>query len=221
MVVLPSHANRYVHFFSIALPTSLIHPRTGNTIVLGLGASKQPQGTPSGWLRALVSIASFILGGVGFSLLTRKWGACNRRTLCVSFAVQGLLIVIASCLIQTDAVQHQENIFQRPLWSLIPISLLAIQSAGTINSTRTLGYNEMPGVVLTSVYYDIASDPAFLIQRNVKRNRRVIGAVMLLLGAIAGGWLNRSKGGMALILWIAAFLKLTISVAWWFWSAAS
>ena len=163
------------------------------------------------------------MGGAAFSLLTRKWGARSRRSLCVSFAVQGLLIVIATCLIQADVVQQQEKggaiTFQKPLLSLIPISLLAIQSAGTINSTRTLGYNEMPGVVLTSVYYDIASDPAFLTYRNIKRNRRVMGAVMLLLGAIAGGWLNRSKGGMALVLWIAAFLKLAISVSWLFWSA--
>lgn len=200
--------------------------QTGNTIVLGLGASHQPVGTtPWGWLRSLVSIASFLTGAVAFSQLTRKLGPCRRGTLCTSFAIQGLLIVIAACLIQADLIQRQEHAtytFDRPLLSLIPITLLAFQSAGSINSTRILGYNEIPGVVLTSVYYDIASDPALLSHpsQNAKRNRRIAGVVMLLIGAIIGGWLSCTRGGMAVVLWIAAALKLGISVAWLFWAPA-
>ena len=162
---------------------------------------------------------------MAFSLATRYLGARRRGTLCTSFAVQGLLIVVAAALIQADVIQRQERTtftFDRPLLSLIPITLLAFQSAGTIHSTRVLGYNEIPGVVLTSVYYDIASDPAVLARPRVnpKRNRRVAAVLMLLAGAIAGGWLSRSRVGMALVLWIAAALKLGIGVAWLFWSPA-
>lgn len=85
-----------------------------------------------------------------------------------------------------------------------------------------LGYNEIPGVVLTSVYYDIASDSGLFegVYMNAKRNRRIGGAVMLLLGAVVGGWLSRSSGGMACVLWIAAGLKFCVGVGWLFWTQA-
>ncbi|KAJ5647945.1 hypothetical protein N7490_004317 [Penicillium lividum] len=199
--------------------------QTGNTIVLGLGASSQPLGAPNGWVRSLVSIAGFLLGAITFARWTKAFGTRRRGTLFISFAFQALLIVIAAILLQTDVVQTQNDrsfTLDRPLLSLIPIALLAFQSAGSINSTRMLGFNEIPGVVLTSVYYDIASDPALFegFKRNAKRNRRMGGVVMLLIGAIVGGWLSRTKGGMALVLWIAAALKFGVGVGWLFWTPA-
>ncbi|KAJ5675812.1 hypothetical protein N7462_008709 [Penicillium macrosclerotiorum] len=197
--------------------------KTGNTIVLGLGASHQPNGTPNAWIRSLVSIASFIIGAVFFARLTHYLGPRRRKTLVTSFALQTILIVVATILIQTGVVQKQVEevfIFKNQNLALIPIALLAFQSAGTINSTRVLGFNEIPGVVLTSVYYDLASDGLFFesFGANRKRNRRLVGAVMLLTGAICGGWLSRSAGGMALSLWLAAFLKFMAGLGWVFWS---
>lgn len=77
-------------------------------------------------------------------------------------------------------------------------------------------------MVLTSVYFDIASDPKLIVKptTNAKRNRRVGGVVSLLVGAIVGGWLSRSSGGMQSALWMAAGMKFVAAIAWLFWKAA-
>ncbi|RAL10304.1 YoaK family protein [Aspergillus homomorphus CBS 101889] len=197
--------------------------QTGNTIVLGLGASNLPRDSPYGWLKSLVSISCFLSGSFCFSRAGRWLGPTRRGTLFASFMAQVALIVIAVALIQaglipqpasSDVSSHQHH----PLLDLIPIGLLAFQSAGSINSTRSLGYNEIPSVVITSVYFDIASDMNIFAGKNVKRNRRVAGVVMLLIGAIVGGWLNRSDGGMASTFWLAAGIKFLIGCGWLVWA---
>jgi uncharacterized membrane protein YoaK (UPF0700 family) len=197
--------------------------QTGNTIFLGLGASGQPTGKPWGWLKSLVSIASFFIGAFIFSNVTRRVGARRRGTLFVSFMIQAVLIVIAVALIEADLIPHTSGdtkLTGGPLFlELIPIALLAFQSAGSITSSRSLGYNEIPTVVLTSVYFDVASDPklADMPTTNPKRNRRIGGVVMLLVGAIIGGWLSRSSGGMQSALWMAAGFKFLIGFMWLVW----
>ncbi|GAQ09796.1 hypothetical protein ALT_7117 [Aspergillus lentulus] len=199
--------------------------QTGNTIFLGLGASGQPTSKPWGWLKSLTSIASFFIGALIFSNVTRRTGARRRGTLFTSFMVQTILIVIAVSLIEADLIPHTQDdaaLTGGPLFlELIPIALLAFQSAGSITSSRALGYNEIPAVVLTSVYFDVASDPKLGAgpASNAKRNRRVGGVVMLLVGAIAGGWLSRSSGGMQSALWMAAGFKFVIGLGWLFWRA--
>ncbi|RHZ51951.1 hypothetical protein CDV55_103753 [Aspergillus turcosus] len=199
--------------------------QTGNTIFLGLGASGQPISKPWGWLKSLTSIASFFIGAFIFSNVTRRTGARRRGTLFVSFMVQTILIVIAVALIEGNLIPHTQTDAAltggRLFLELIPIALLAFQSAGTITSSRALGYNEIPAVVLTSVYFDVASDPKLAVgpSANVKRNRRVGGVVMLLVGAIVGGWLSRSSGGMQSALWMAAGFKFVIGLGWLFWKA--
>ncbi|OQE32629.1 hypothetical protein PENFLA_c001G02708 [Penicillium flavigenum] len=200
--------------------------QTGNTIFLGLGASAQPYNKPWGWLKSLVSIAAFFVGAMIFSIAMRSVGSVRRGTLFVSFLVQTLLIVIAVALIEADLIPHTSadaaltggELFLE----LIPIALLAFQSAGGMTCSRALGYNEIPTVVLTSVYFDIASDPKITDKptANAKRNRRIGGVVCLLIGAIVGGWLSRSSGGMQAVLWMAAGLKFVAAIAWLFWKAA-
>ncbi|KAJ5675339.1 hypothetical protein N7462_008236 [Penicillium macrosclerotiorum] len=201
--------------------------QTGNTIFLGLGASNQPTSKPWGWLKSLVSIASFFSGAMIFSVVMRHVGALRRGTLFVSFLVQTALIIIAVALIEADLIPHTSSdasLDGGPLFlELIPIALLAFQSAGAMTCSRSLGYNEIPTVVLTSVYFDIASDPKITEKPtgNVKRNRRVGGVVFLLIGAIVGGWLSRSSGGMESALWMAAGLKFVAAFGWLFWKAAA
>ncbi|PYH40567.1 YoaK family protein [Aspergillus saccharolyticus JOP 1030-1] len=194
--------------------------QTGNTIVLGLGASNLPRDSPYSWLKSLVSISCFLSGSFCFSRAGRLLGPTRRGTLFASFMVQVALIVIAVALIQAGLISQPDvsNHQHHPLLDLIPIGLLAFQSAGSINSTRSLGYNEIPSVVITSVYFDIASDMNIFAGKNVKRNRRVAGVVMLLVGAIVGGWLNRSNGGMASTFWLAAGIKFLIGCGWLVWA---
>lgn len=84
-------------------------------------------------------------------------------------------------------------------------------------TSRILGFNEVPTTVLTSVYCDLASDPRVLKIDNVKRNRRVAAVLSILMGGIIGGWISRSNGGIATNFWLAAFVKVTISISWSFW----
>ncbi|KAJ5287908.1 hypothetical protein N7478_003594 [Penicillium angulare] len=199
--------------------------QTGNTIFLGLGASNQPASKPWGWLKSLVSIASFFIGAMIFSISMRTVGSLRRGTLFISFLVQTILIIIAVALIQADLIPHStsdQSLDGGPLFlELIPIGLLAFQSAGGMTCSRALGYNEIPTVVLTSVYFDIASDPKLVGKptANVKRNRRIGGVVFLLVGAIVGGWLSRSSGGMESALWLTAGLKFIAALGWLVWKA--
>lgn len=84
-------------------------------------------------------------------------------------------------------------------------------------TSRLLGFNEVPTTVLTSVYCDLISDPDIWKRGNVKRNRRVAAAVMLLMGGITGGCISRSRVGMSVSLWIAAAIKLVIACSWSVW----
>lgn len=162
-----------------------------------------------------------------FSVVMRRVGALRRGTLFISFLVQTALIVIAVALIEADLIPHTSadlSLAGGPLFlELIPIGLLAFQSAGAMTCSRSLGYNEIPTVVLTSVYFDIATDPKITDKptSNVKRNRRIGGVVFLLVGAIVGGWLSRSSGGMQSALWIAAGFKFAVAFGWLFWKAAA
>lgn len=199
----------------------------GNTIFLGLGASSQPTNKPWGWLKSLISIIAFFLGATTFSNSTRLAGPLRRGTLFTTFTIQSILIFIAVALIEADLIPHdtdpnspEANLTGGPLFlELIPIALLAFQSAGSIAVTRALGFNEIPSVVLTSVYFDLASDPALVtgVAGNVKRNRRAGAVVMLVIGAIVGGWLSRSAGGMESALWLSGGIKFLLGFVWFGW----
>lgn len=198
--------------------------KPGNTIFLGLGASNLPSGKPWGWLKSLVSIVAFFIGALLFSLYGRSIGPKKRVTLFSSFLFQGILVIIAVALIEGDLIPHTQaeaaSLTGGKLFlELIPIALLAFQSAGSMTAARGLGFNEIPTVVLTSVYFDVASDPKIVrdVRGNVKRNRRVGSVASLLVGAIVGGWLSRSRGGMESALWLSAGLKVIISFGWLVW----
>ncbi|KAK9312497.1 hypothetical protein V1522DRAFT_446464 [Lipomyces starkeyi] len=201
--------------------------QTGNTIFLGLGASNQPEGNPYGWLKSLITVCFFLTGSFIFSQLSRRIGIRQRRVLIISFFVQGICILISAALIQRDIVPHPSTtgsgsvLGGRLFLELIPLFLLAFQGGGQMAASRGMGFNELPTTVLTSVYYDLASDPGLAAwpSENVKRNRRIGGVVALLIGAIAGGWIFKSKDGLATALWIGAGLKLAIAISWCFWKA--
>lgn len=104
---------------------------------------------------------------------------------------------------------------------LVPIALLSFQSAGQIVGSRALGLAEVPTVVLTSMLHDIAADPALVspVTKNIKRNRRVLGFVGILVGAVAGGFISESTHRMQVPLWIAGGIKVCITGAWVAWPA--
>ncbi|KAH8169257.1 DUF1275 domain protein [Sarocladium implicatum] len=200
--------------------------QTGNTVFLGLGASGQPAGKPYGWLKSLISIAFFFIGSFVFSYLTRG-RTMQRLVLCLSFFAQALCIITSAALIQSDVVSSHSEDHDGPhpskatlLKPLVPLALLAFQAGGQMAASRGCGFNELPTTVLTSVYYDIGSDPALTagVTKNVKRNRRIAAGVCFLAGAVVGGWAYKGSGrSMAAALWASAVLKVMGAGGWLIW----
>ncbi|CAN8098569.1 unnamed protein product [Discula destructiva] len=205
--------------------------QTGNTIFLALGTANIPYGASTLWLKALVSIAAFWAGCWAFGQ-TRRIGNKRKSTLALSFLVQSLLILISAALAQSGAVPAfglsllgtaaSEVLIKRyetSARSMAPLALMAFQFGGQIVTSRVLGFNEVPTNVLTSLYCDLLSDPLLWapMGQNVKRDRRVTAVILMLAGAIIGGWLQRSRAGMPAALWIAGAVKLAIAVSWLAW----
>ena len=97
---------------------------------------------------------------------------------------------------------------------MIAIPFLAAQSGAQIVTAKSLGFNEVPTTVLTSVYNDLASDTELLKWDNSKRDRRVGAIVMILLGGICAGWLARYGESLTFVLWVAVAVKLVLSFSW-------
>ncbi|KEY73666.1 hypothetical protein S7711_07713 [Stachybotrys chartarum IBT 7711] len=210
--------------------TVFVSMQTGNTIFLALGTANLPSNVPHMWLRALASIAAFLLGVYCFSKL-RHIRPISKATLASNFAVQAAFIFAAAALAQTRVVPamgdlhiaeqlaHDQAIDFRVLG---PIALLAFQFGGQIVTSRQLGFNEVPTNVVTSVYCDLISDPGlFSTASNPKRNRRASAVILLLLGGIIGAWLGWSQAGMSASLWLGGFVKSIIAITWLFWKPAA
>ncbi|QKX58074.1 uncharacterized protein TRUGW13939_05195 [Talaromyces rugulosus] len=189
-----------------------ISMQTGNTIFLGLGAAGIPDNKPYGWLKSLTSISGFFVGSFVFAKIMRYFGNRKRGTLTISFGVQAVMVLVAAAILQSDAIPHSlhDQPSSGPLFlELIPLAILAFQFGGQIAASRGMGFNELPTVVLTSVYFDIASDPGLTdsVTKNVKRNRRIGSVAAIAIGAIIAGWLCRSDAEMQSALWISGFIK--------------
>ncbi|KAL9119082.1 MAG: hypothetical protein Q9187_004363 [Circinaria calcarea] len=198
---------------------TFVSMQTGNTIFVGLGASGQNANKPFGWAKSLTSIFCFILGSFFFSRYCRLLGPLRRSTLFSSFLIQAVFIIVSAALVEVGTIDGEVNVaFRTIMWlEEIPIAMLSFQSAGQMVTSRNLGLNEIPTVVLTSVLCDFASDPGLGKKDNVRRNRRALAFVLILVGAIVGGWIAKALGGMESVMWIAGGIKLLITIAWVLW----
>lgn len=140
-------------------------------------------------------------------------------TLSSSFLIQTVFVLVSAALVEIGIIDGEVNVSVRTIKWLeeIPIAMLSFQSAGQMVTSRILGLNEIPTVVLTSVLCDFASDPELGKKKNQRRNRRGLAFAMILIGAIVGGWIAKASGGMESVLWIAGGIKLLISCAWALW----
>jgi hypothetical protein len=200
---------------------------TGNTVILGLSTAGLAA-NPHAWLTTLVSLVCFLIGAFAtfrISKFITPTGPYANRLWCSSlFTLQALLLVLSAALATPAGLIPQNpgntsrghpepaSVVQNiRIVSLLPP--LALQSGMQIATSRLMGYNELPVNVLTSTYCDLMGDFNLLALNNVRRNRRAAAAVLLLIGSIASGWLMRSSGGLESVLWIAAGIKLVVSVA--------
>ena len=75
-----------------------------------------------------------------------------------------------------------------PWLDILPICLLSFQAAGKLVASKMLEMNALPTVVLTTLYHDLFTDPAFFsagLMGNVGRNRRLGALVFYFGGAVS------------------------------------
>lgn len=168
-----------------------------------------------------MSIVCFILGAFFFSRFCRYLSPLRRGTLVSSFLIQSTFVLVTAAIIEAGVVDGSTpRVSQDIDWrQLLPISLLSFQSAGQMVGSRILNISEIPTVVVTSVLCDFASDPKLTapLCANAKRNRRALGFLGILVGAVAGGWISKAAGQIQSVLWLAGGIKFLISVSWMLW----
>lgn len=176
---------------------------------------------PYGWAKSLISITCFVLGAFFFSRFCHYLSPLRRGTLVATFLIQSTFIFVTAAIIEAGVVDGSTPRFSQDIdWrQVIPIALLSFQSAGQMVGSRILNMSEIPTVVVTSVLCDFASDPKLTdpLRANAKRNRRVLGFLGILVGAVAGGWISKSAGQIQSVLWLAGGMKLLITVSWLLW----
>lgn len=209
--------------------------QTGNTIFAALGVSGLPDTSPTfAWAKALMAIMCFIIGAFCFATFHRLLSPRKRWVLITSFGVQCSFIIIAASLVTAGVVSNKrQGVIQKdkelntsmasssfPFLDFLPIGLLAFQSAGQVVASRILKFNAMPTVVLTTLYTDLMMDSHLLtagLFEDPQRNRRAASAIMLFVGAVIGGVIAKSWLGFAGALWIGAFIKAVMVLAWILW----
>ncbi|KAI1323007.1 DUF1275 domain protein [Xylariaceae sp. FL0255] len=191
--------------------STFVSMQTGNTVFIALGASDQNT-IPYAWVRSILSISSFIVGCGTFSrALPLLVSGRQRPSAVLSFLVQTILVIIAAALTQGGLIKAQttaEN-SATDFTDLAPITLLSFQAAGQIVNSRVLGVSEVPSVVVTTLLCDLVSDPKLLapLGENPKRNKRATAFTLILLGAIVGGFVYKTTGGVQYSLWVVGGLK--------------
>ena len=208
--------------------------QTGNTIFAALGVSGLPDTSPTfSWTKALMAIVCFILGALAFATFHRLLSPRKRWVLVASFGFQCSMIIVTASLVTAGVVSNKRQVLATkereqttkintsfPFVDLLPIGLLAFQSAGQVVASRVLKYNAMPTVVLTTLYTDLMMDSHLLtagLFEDPQRKRRAASAIMLFVGAVIGGVIAKSWIGFAGALWIGAFVKGLMVFAWIFW----
>ena len=200
--------------------SSLVHGLIpGNTVYVGLGFTGQPYSQPTRWIKSLTSIVAFILGSFLFSRLSTHLSPLRRSTLFLTSLIQALLTLLPCILLSAEVIPNNAgDLLPNNFIVLLPLSLLAVQAGGQCVLSRVLGYGEVPTVVLTSAYCDLAMDPKLFSRPSgsLKRNRRLGSMVLILLGAAAGGYLTRD-GTVGKALWVVAIVKAIMAGVWVVW----
>ena len=131
------------------------------------------------------------------------------------------MIILVAALIQVDIIDGTiEAVNVGIRWrEEIAIALLSFQAAGQVVGSRDLSLHEIPTVVVTTVLIDFAMDPKLLSpwKANAVRNRRILAFIGMLVGALVGGRIAKSTGGIETSLWISGGIKLVITGCWLFW----
>jgi uncharacterized membrane protein YoaK (UPF0700 family) len=215
----------YAYFLTGLLDTSataiwgtFVSMQTGNTVFLALGLAG-PASTLR-WVKSGISLLFFCLGSLFFARLHYTFSPRRRWILLLGVVIQVLCVIVAA-LIVTFTPYAEDHVDELHWHILLPLALIAFQSSGQAVVSRALKHRTLTSVALTSLYCDLFSDMDLIsgLMKNLERNRRVAAAVLLFLGALAGGAWSRADIGMTGALWTAAVMKSVYIPAWLMWKA--
>lgn len=165
----------------------------------------------------------------------------KRWTLTTSFLMQASLLLTAALLAQMNVISVGDKecgTFSSGTPSspgdnyidLLGIAILAIETAGQVCLSRVLLVNELPTIVLSTLYHDLVADSLgvrkcwmesssiwdFMVSQK-RQARRLACILALFSGALIGGFVFQSPAGLAAALWLAFAIKTTIAVTWCLW----
>lgn len=179
--------------------------------------------------------------------LAQTSNARRRWVFALSFLVQTSCILAAAALVQRGVVSNQpfisggfssgSQVFAYVDGSphyldLVPIAILSFESAGQVCLSRVLSVIELPTIVLSTLYHDFTADlygtrqlwkqssslKDFAFVQFRRQAKRFMSIIALFLGAFVGGEMYKSTAvGMAGALWMAAALKLAITLGFMLW----
>jgi hypothetical protein len=193
-----------------------------------------------------------MLGSIFFNFLHRypklsQPSTSRRRSVfIVSFVIQTLLIIAAAILVNLGVVSNRPAVSgsfssgshktatldtTTNFVDIAPIALLAFEAAGQVCLSRVLELNELPTIVLSTLYHDITADlygiphawrksgsiQNFFLGRPRRQGRRTTSIIALFVGGIVGGEMFKSRPGMSGSLFFAAGVKGAICVAFALW----
>lgn len=199
---------------------SFVSMQTGNTIYVGLGLANPTASTR--WIKSGTSILSFCAGSFIFARYHRAFSVRKRWVMITSVLVQTMFVTAAALIVTFTPSETNPAQSKEVKWHVIvPIALVAFQSAGQAVVSRALKFNALTSVVLTSIYCDLFMDAKLFagLTENVERNQRTAAPLLLLVGAIMGGAWSRTEIGIGGALWMAVVLKLIVVVIWTIWPA--
>lgn len=196
---------------------SFVSMQTGNTVYVGLGLSNPWASTR--WIKSGTSILAFCFGSFLFARFHRRFSVRRRWVLIVSVFLQLLCVIGAALIVTLSSADVSSGNHDKHWHVLLPLALVAFQSAGQAVISRALNYGALTSVVLTSIYCDLFMDAKLFASftENIDRNRRVAAPLLLLVGAIMGGAWSHTSIGITGALWTAAVLKLMVMITWFFW----
>ncbi|KAM5432005.1 hypothetical protein MferCBS31731_007675 [Microsporum ferrugineum] len=202
---------------------SFANMQTGNVVFLALGVSGQPPTPPNRWAKSLLAIGTFAIGVLFFKYASEFLRPLRRATLVASFALQTCAILISSILVQRGVVDSSIEASTHGVhWiQVLPITILAFQAAGQIVTSRLLGIDEIPTIVLTTLLCDLLMDKKlFSLRPRWKltdfRTRRLLTLLAAFSGAMLSGGLSK-VGGLSASLWLAAGIKAVVTLCFLLW----
>ncbi|EFQ99531.1 hypothetical protein MGYG_02543 [Nannizzia gypsea CBS 118893] len=202
---------------------SFANMQTGNVVFLALGVSGQPPTPPNRWAKSLLAIGAFAIGVLFFRYASAFLRPLRRSTLVASFTLQTTAILISSILVQTGVVDSNIEASTHGVhWiQVLPITILAFQAAGQIVTSRLLGIDEIPTIVLTTLLCDLLMDKKlFSFRPRWKltdfRTRRLLTLLAAFSGAMLSGGLSK-VGGLSASLWLATGIKAIVTVCFLLW----